>query len=136
VSAQFLLKIKIKKNGDIVNVPKSCGWLKKESLKQRKKVCKKKVQCVSQFGSPQDVCPEQCKFCGMCKENKRALFFLKQDKKGEVLKKKCGWLKKRPNRAALCKNTVNGSCHGLASEVCPTTCFEMSGCTNSRLFSF
>jgi len=129
--AEFLLKQKTNKKGIIVNVPRSCDWLKKKSPEIQRKKCKVLVQCDSQLGTPQDVCPETCGFCGMCEENKRARFFLKLDQEDEVVTRSCGWLKKRNNRKALCAKTVISSCHGLASDVCPTTCFEQTGCPNS-----
>jgi len=130
-ATQFFMKEKKKADGTIDVTARSCSWLKKQSSR-REKICNNKRNCNADFGSAQDSCPETCEFCGACDENERGMFFL-QNFNGKPVIKKCDWLAKQTNfkRTTFCKNTELGSCHGLASEVCPSTCSEISGCGNT-----
>jgi len=129
-ATQFLMNEIEKEDGTIDVTARSCDWLKSQSSR-RKKICNNKRDCNADFGSAQDSCPETCEFCGACDENKRGLFFLQKFNGAPVIKK-CSWLAKqtKSKRTKFCKNTESGSCHGLASEVCPSTCYEISGCGN------
>ena len=128
-ATQFFMKEKKKADGTIDVTARSCSWLKSQSSR-RKNICNNKRNCNADFSSAQDSCPETCEFCGICDENEEGLFFFR-NLNGKPVIKKCSWLAKQKERATFCNNTELGSCHGLASKVCPSTCSEISGCGNT-----
>jgi len=123
LSARFLLQAR---NTNIK--AKSCNWLLKS--KRRAKLCSKKTKCTATLPAAQVACPEVCDFCGECEQNPNGKFYFKT-KRGSPVYKKCSWLDGRPDRQnELCGNTdlSSSSCQGLAFEVCPITCAEVSDC--------
>jgi len=130
MTTRFLYRETKNNDGPRTAIPKSCKWLRKKNIEKRIKICEKKRKCNGDFGSAQSSCPETCEFCGMCEENNNALFFFKI-KKDKVMTRKCSWLATHADREMLCNNINQSSCYGIASKVCPSTCFEKSGCENS-----
>merc|ERR1719491_2628999 len=127
-TARFLLRKKKQANGTLKVTARSCNWLSKKNTDKINKICVNKRNCHEELSSAMDACPETCESCDVCDENDKGLFFLKINKRDKPVIKKCSWLAGQKKRATFCENTVSGSCHGLASEVCPRTCSEKSGC--------
>jgi len=124
LSARFLFKAR---NNQIIS--KSCNWLEKNG--KTAKLCSKKTKCTAMLPAAQVACPEICGFCGKCEQNPKGLFYFKTNKKGKPVYKNCSWLDTRSDRQNICGNNdlSTSSCQGLAFEVCPMTCVEVSDCS-------